>query len=199
MSMYEVPKGELITTVAKELQKLPAFKPPVWSQFVKTGPHKERPPVQGDWWHVRAAAVLRRIAETGPVGTSKLRKHYGGKRNRGFAPERAYPGSGNIIRKILQQLEKSGLVKQVAVGVHKGRKITPQGTKILDSAAKILMQQKGIVLPKKPVAVPVEESKPEPAKKPRKRAAPRKKKETKEEQPAQPVENEQPKEQPAEN
>lgn len=180
MSMYDVPKGDLIVTVAKELQKLPAFKPPAWAPFVKTGAHKERPPVQHDWWFVRAASVLRRIAESGPIGTSKLRKHYGGKRNLGFAPEHTYPGSGNIIRKILQQLEKSGLVKQVAVGVHKGRRITAQGKKLLDNTAKGIMQVKGISLPKKQV-IAVEEKTAEPAvkaesaKKPRKRA-PRKKK-----------------------
>ncbi len=172
MSRFDVPKGELIAAVAAELQKMPACKPPAWAPFVKTGAHKQRAPVQDNWWFLRLASVLRRVSEVGPVGVSKLRKMYGGKRNKGFAPERTYPGSGNIARKVLQQLEKSGLVKQVGAGVHKGRKITSHGVKLLDSVAKVIMQKSGIVLPKKVVVEPVEKVE----KKPRKPRAPRKKK-----------------------
>lgn len=180
MSRYDVPKPAIISSVAKELQKLPACKAPAWTPFVKTGAHKERPPVQADWWFQRLASVLRRVSEIGPVGTSKLRKHYGGKRNRGFAPERTYPGSGNIIRKALQQLEKSGLIKQITVGIHKGREVTPQGVKMLDNAAKVIMKEQGITLPKKQPkpqgAEELVEEKQAVAKKPRKKAVPRKKK-----------------------
>ena len=178
MSLYDVPKGELIAHVAEELKKIPTCKQPSWAPFVKTGAHKERPPAQADWWHHRLASVLRRVAEQGPIGVSKLRKLYGGKRNRGFAPSRTYSGSGNILRKTLQQLEKSGFVKQVAKGIHKGRELTPQGRKFLDQAAKVLMQKKGIVLKKTVAATPQPTSSPaEESKKPaRKKAAPRKKK-----------------------
>ncbi|MEK6939747.1 MAG: 40S ribosomal protein S19, partial [Nanoarchaeota archaeon] len=45
------------------------------------------------------------------------------------------------IRKILQQLEKSGLVKQTEKGVHKGRILTPKGTSFLDKIAVQLSKQ----------------------------------------------------------
>lgn len=174
MSRFDVPKGDLVKRVAVSLQKLQDIKPPVWASFVKTGAHKERPPVQKDWWFVRSAAVLRRVAESdGPIGVSKLRKLYGGKKNRGMAPERFKPGSGNVVRKVLQQLEKSKLVKQTVVGVHKGRVVTPSGRKLLDSAAKELMQEFKMVIPKA-VPRPVEPVEVKPA--PKKRAVPRKKK-----------------------
>ncbi len=130
-----VDPNQLIELVAKELQGIPEIKPPAWSVFVKTGAYKERPPVRKDWWHIRAAAVLRTVARIGPVGTSKLRTRFGGKHSRGHKSERFAPGSGSIIRKILQQLEKAGLIKQAAKGVHKGRVITKKSLTMIETAA----------------------------------------------------------------
>ena len=134
-TMYDVDAQELILKTAEELKKVPEIKPPVWTPFVKTGMHKERPPVNSDWWYVRAASVLRSIYRFGPVGVSKLRTKYGGKKNRGVKKEHFYKGSGNILRKSLQQLEKAGFVKFAEKGVHKGRIMTPKGKSFLDKIA----------------------------------------------------------------
>ena len=134
-SIYDVPFNTLIKRTAVELKKLPEIKPPAWSAYAKTGMHKERPPLLVDWWHIRAAAVLRSIAKLGPVGVSKLRTKYGGKKNRGHKPEHFYRGSGSIIRKVLQQLEAAKLIKQTKIGVHKGRVLTPAGHSLLDKTA----------------------------------------------------------------
>jgi small subunit ribosomal protein S19e len=151
MGIYEIPKGELIERVAKELQKVTAFQPPAWSKFVKTGMSKERHPVRDDWWFVRAAAILRRLSDAdGPIGVQKLRTLYGGRKNRGHAPERFYPGSGNIIRKILQQLDKAGFAKKIEKGEHKGRAITPAGLSFLGKIADAYMKENNITLPKLP-------------------------------------------------
>src|SRR3989338_1203801 len=120
-TMYDVDPSELIEKAAEELKKDANIKPPQWAPFVKTGMSKERPPVRKDWWHVRAAAVLAKLDKLGPVGVSKLRKKYGDLKNKGHKPSHVYKGSGNIIRKILQQLEKAGLAKQAEKGVRKGR------------------------------------------------------------------------------
>lgn len=133
--MYDVDVQELILKTAEELKKVPEIKPPAWASFVKTGMHKERPPVNDDWWYVRAASVLRSIYRFGPVGVSKLRTKYGGKKNRGVKKEHFYKGSGNILRKSLQQLEKAGFVKFTEKGLHKGRIITPKGKSLLDKIA----------------------------------------------------------------
>lgn len=134
-SIYEVKPEEFIEELSEELKNFKEIKAPVWAPFVKTGIFKEKPPVRDDWWHVRSAAILRSVAKLGPVGTSKLRKKYGGKKNRGVRPEHFYRGSGSIIRKVLQQLEKAGLVKQEAKGVHKGRVITPKAASLIDKLA----------------------------------------------------------------
>ncbi|MFH1399906.1 MAG: 30S ribosomal protein S19e [Nanoarchaeota archaeon] len=110
------------------------IQPPEWAAYVKTGTHKDRPPENPDWWYVRAASVLRRVNDTGPIGVAKLRVKYGGRKNRGVKPERFAKGSANIIRTILQQLEEKQLVKQETKGVHKGRVITQKGKKILFGA-----------------------------------------------------------------
>ncbi len=133
--MYDVDPQELILKTAEELKKVQEIKAPAWAAFVKTGMHKERPPVNSDWWYVRTASVLRKIYRLGPIGVSKLRTEYGGKKNRGVKKEHVYKGSGNIVRKSLQQLEKAGFVKFAEKGVHKGRIITPKGKSFLDKIA----------------------------------------------------------------
>jgi small subunit ribosomal protein S19e len=133
--MFDVPVNELLEEVAKDLQKTSEIKPPEWTVFVKTGVHKERPPAREDWWFIRCAAVLRSVKLSGPVGVQKLRRKYGGRKNRGHQTEHTYKGSGSIIRHVLQQLEAAQLIKKGEVGNHKGRIITPKGISLLDKAA----------------------------------------------------------------
>lgn len=127
----EVPAEKLISKLKEELKKIKEIQPVEWSKFVKSGAHRERPPQQVDFWYVRAASLLRRIYLNGPVGTERLRSYYGGRRERGYKPAHFKKASGNIIRKILQQLEKAGFIEKVK----KGRKITSKGQKFLDRAA----------------------------------------------------------------
>jgi small subunit ribosomal protein S19e len=148
-TMHDIPVNLLIEEVAKELKNVKEIKPPVWSVFVKTGMHKERPPKRADWWYIRAAAVLRSVRRLGPVGVEKLRGKYGGRKNMGHKTEHVYKGSGNIIRKILQQLEAAGLIKKGEKGVHKGRIITPKGISLMDKAAVKLYKEMKTAAPKR--------------------------------------------------
>jgi len=128
---YNTPVNELIEKTAQELKKIKEIKPPAWEGYVKTGVSRERPPVKKDWWYTRSASILRKVYKLGPIGTSKLRTKYGGRKNRGVKPERFYKGSGSIIRKILQQLETAGLIMKKDKGVHKGKIITAKGKELL--------------------------------------------------------------------
>ena len=135
---------------AEKLKGFEEIKAPEWSLFVKTGPHKERPPMDNDWWFFRAAAILRSVYRLGPIGVNKLRTKYGGKKRRGHQPPTFKKGSGNIIRKCLQQLEKAGLIKNIEKGQHKGRVLTPKGISLLDkTAGEILKTKPKIGLQKK--------------------------------------------------
>jgi len=130
--IHNIPTQKLVEKTAEELKKVPSITPPLWSKFVKTGTHKERPPVSKDWWYMRSASILRKIYVLGPIGTSKLRRKYGGRKNRGHKPERSYKGSGSIIRKVLQQLEAAGFVEKANKKGHKGRVVTAKGRSLLD-------------------------------------------------------------------
>jgi small subunit ribosomal protein S19e len=138
VTIYDVPPTELIEKTAEKLKSMPEIKPKPWAGFVKTGTSRERVPARKDWWYIRAAAVLRSVYRLGPVGVSKLRTKYGGKKNRGHAPEHHFKGSGAVLRSVMQQLESAGLVKKQEKGIHKGRIISPQGKKLLDGVAKEL-------------------------------------------------------------
>ncbi len=139
MAVYDIKPAELIKRAAVELKAI--IVSPEWTKFVKTGVHKERPPVDRSWYFTRAASVLRKIYLKGPIGVNKLRVQYGGKKNRGYKPEHFYPGSGKIIRTILQQLEKEGLIKQTQKDSHKGRIVTPKGKSFLDKLAKVKIKK----------------------------------------------------------
>ncbi|MEM2582783.1 MAG: 30S ribosomal protein S19e [Candidatus Thermoplasmatota archaeon] len=137
---YDVPAEPLIKRLAEKLKNEFKIEAPEWAKWVKTGIHKERPPENPDWWYIRVAAILRKIYMRGPIGTSRLRGFYGGKRDRRNAPYRHVKGSGSIIRKALQQLEKIGLVEQIK---GKGRKITPRGQSLVDNTAHELASEIG--------------------------------------------------------
>ena len=126
-----IPRGDAVSLTAERLKGKDEIKAPVWASIVKTGVSRERPPADEDWWYSRSASILLKIHKYGPIGVSKLRTYYGGKKNRGVRPEKFFRGSGNIIRKIFQQLEKCGFAKQAESGNHKGRIITSEGNKFL--------------------------------------------------------------------
>ncbi|MDI6642675.1 MAG: 30S ribosomal protein S19e [Candidatus Hodarchaeaceae archaeon] len=135
MSVREVSADALIKRVGEELKGMKELTPPQWSHFAKTGAHKERPPEQPDWWYTRAASLLRRIYIDGPVGISRLRSYYGGRQHRGQAPAHFRKAGGKIIRVILQQLERAGLVTKAE---RRGRKLTPKSAEMLERLAEQL-------------------------------------------------------------
>ncbi len=136
MKINDIQQGKIIEKTAEALKKVEEIKPTEWSKFVKTGINRERPPVNPDWWYVRAASIMKKINRLGPVGVNKLKRKYGGNKNRGHKPNKRYDASGNIIRKILQQLEKAGLIEQTTKGTHKGRVLTNKGKSFLVKSSK---------------------------------------------------------------
>lgn len=134
VTALEVPADRLIERLAKFLKENAVnVKPPNWALYVKTGHFKEKPPENPDWWYFRAASILRKLYKSGEaIGIETFRTIYGGRKNYGVAPEHFAKGSGSIVRKILQQLEKEGLVKTIP---GKGRILSPQGRALLDKIA----------------------------------------------------------------
>lgn len=140
---FDVNPLQLNREIARELKERKLVTPPDWVPFAKTGSHRERPPASEDWWYHRAAAVLRVVAIKEPVGTSKLSIRFGGRMNRGMKPDKFRKASTNVLRKCLQQLENSGLLKQEDRAGHKGRVLSPNGKKFLKGALDRCRKAKG--------------------------------------------------------
>jgi small subunit ribosomal protein S19e len=132
---YDVPAEKLIPKIADELKKIETIAPPDWAAFVKTGRHREKSPVNNDWWHTRTAAVLRKIYIEGPVGTTRLAAMYGG---------RAVRGSRSISRMTVQQLEKSQLVQKQKDG---GRVVTAKARKMIDQMSTQILKDMAALNP----------------------------------------------------
>jgi len=126
---YDVPALPLLQRLAEHLRTEGKVTPPEWAPFVRTGVHTEKAPTQRDWWHLRAAAVLRKVYLLGPIGTSRLASEFGGARDGGSAPYHPRKGSRNIIRTALQQLEEAGYV---GIREKRGRIVTASGRKLID-------------------------------------------------------------------
>lgn len=138
--IMQVKSQDFVKKCSEELKKIKEIKMPEWAKYAKTGSHKKYPPHQEDWWYIRAASLLRRIALDGPVGVSRLRTFYGGRKERGHKPEKFRKAGGNAIRKILQQLQMAGLVEQSKQG-RKGRVLTEKGKRFI---AKIIEEIKNV-------------------------------------------------------
>ncbi len=141
ISIFDVPPSELIKRLADKLKDDPYVKPPEWAKFVKTASFKKTQPQQEDWWYLRAASILYQVSRKGPIGLSKLRNIYGGRKSGNNRPEHKARAAGKIIRLILQQLELSNYVVKTV----KGRKISPRGQKLLMDVAKEIAKEKGLI------------------------------------------------------
>ncbi len=123
--------------LAEALKKIPEFNQPEWSKLVKSGASKERPIDDADFWHKRAASILRQIYKQKIVGVERLRTKYGSKKNRGMRPEGFKKAGGKIIRTILQQSDKAGFteIAKDIKDVRKkkpGRQLTKKGKEFLE-------------------------------------------------------------------
>jgi len=137
-SVYELNAQEYNLKLADALKKVPEFKAPEWISFVKTGPAKERPIDDPDFWYKRSASILRQIYKKNIVGVNRLRTKYGSKKNRGGRPEEFRKSGGKIIRSILQQSDAAGFTEIAKVikgikGKKPGRQLTDKGKKFLES------------------------------------------------------------------
>ncbi len=137
-TVYDVPPQRLIDMAAEKLRDYKEITPPEWADDVKTGTHAETQPVQDNWWHIRTAAVLRKVYLYGPIGTERLSAEFGGSKDRRAKPYKAVKGSRSIVRHSLQQLESAGLIE---ADKNKGRIITSKGQSLLDNTAREVMKE----------------------------------------------------------
>lgn len=136
--VYELSSQEYNLKLAEALKSIPEFKKPEWVDFVKSGPSKNRPIEDTDFWHKRSASILRQIYKKKILGVSRLRTKYGSRKKRGHNPEEFRKASGKIIRIILQQSDQAGFTEIAKTikgvrGKKPGRQLTEKGKKFLES------------------------------------------------------------------
>jgi len=134
VTIYDVPADALIEEVAARLED--RIDEPDWVEFAKSGAGKELPPEQEDFWYVRSASLLRKVAQNEPIGIERLATEYGSKKrgsNRySVRPGEHEGGSRKLIRASLQALEEDGLVTTAA---GEGRRISDDGEAFLSEVA----------------------------------------------------------------
>ena len=138
ITLYDIEPEKFVKALAKRLEEkdmLDAFEMPEWAYFVKTSAARARPPAISNWWTIRAASILRQIYINGVIGVEKLRTRYGGRKDRGMQPKKFKKGSGKIIRTVLQQAEKAGILEKIK-DKRSGRKLTKKGKQMLDEVAR---------------------------------------------------------------
>ena len=137
MAVYDFESQEYNLKLAEALKKIPEFKQPEWSEFVKSSSSKERPIEDPDFWCKRVASILKQIYVNEIVGVNRLRVKYGSKKNRGSKPEKFRKAGGKIIRTILQQSDKEGFteIKKITKGIkgRSGRLLTEKGKSFMDN------------------------------------------------------------------
>jgi small subunit ribosomal protein S19e len=132
--VFEINSQEFNLKLAEALKKLPEIEKPEWVEYVKSGASKERPIEDSEFWHKRAASILKQIYKKKVVGVNRLRTKYGSKKSRGSKPEEFRKSGGKIIRTILQQSDKAGLTEKINMkGKRAGRKLTEKGIKFLEN------------------------------------------------------------------
>ena len=109
--IYDLSPQEYNLKLADALKDVEEFKEPEWIRFVKSGPAKQRPIEDQNFWYKRAASILRQVYKKNIVGVSRLRTRYGSRKSRGYKPEEFRKSGGKIIRTVLQQSDKAGFTE----------------------------------------------------------------------------------------
>jgi small subunit ribosomal protein S19e len=92
-------------------------------------------------FYIRAASVARHIYLRKTVGVGRLRKAHGSTKNRGSKPNHHVDASGSVDRKVMQALEKIGVLEQDEE--KGGRRITQAGQRDLDRIAMTTLEAEG--------------------------------------------------------
>ncbi|KIW15067.1 40S ribosomal protein S19 [Exophiala spinifera] len=145
VTVRDVDAQKFINAYADFLKRQGKLQIPGWVDTVKTSHSNELPPQSPDWFYVRAAAVARHVYLRKSVGVGRLRKVHGSTKNRGSRPSHHVDASGSVDRKVMQALEKLGILEKVdeddeGASGKGGRRITQAGMRDLDRIAQTAVE-----------------------------------------------------------
>lgn len=146
VTVRDVDAQKFIVAYADFLKRQGKLQIPGWVDTVKTSHSNELPPQSQDWFYIRAAAVARHVYLRKSVGVGRLAKVHGSTKNRGSRPNHHCDASRSVDRKVLQALEKIGIVEKIddeeEGGSGKGgRRITQAGQRDLDRIAQTAVEE----------------------------------------------------------
>mmetsp|Transcript_18461 Transcript_18461/g.51795 ORF Transcript_18461/g.51795 Transcript_18461/m.51795 type:complete len:151 (+) Transcript_18461:147-599(+) len=130
----DVSANDFIATYAAHLKSNDKLQLPTWVDVVKTAHAKELPPMDEDWYFVRAAAICRRLYSRPDIGIGRFTTLFGTKLRRGQRKERQSKAAAGLIRHICKALEEVGILEKSA-SVKGGRKLTASGQRDMDLIA----------------------------------------------------------------
>ncbi|KAE8364372.1 ribosomal protein S19e [Aspergillus caelatus] len=139
VTVRDVDAQKFISAYSAFLKRQGKLPIPGWVDTVKTSCSNELPPQNADWYYIRAAAVARHIYLRKTVGVGRLRKVHGSVKNRGSRPNHHVDASGSVDRKVIQSLEKIGVLEYDED--KGGRRITQSGQRDLDRIAKTTVDE----------------------------------------------------------
>ncbi|KAL9117955.1 MAG: hypothetical protein Q9187_005501 [Circinaria calcarea] len=139
VSVRDVDAQKFINAYSAFLKRQGKLPIPGWVDTVKTSHSNELPPQSIDWFYTRAASVARHIYLRKTVGVGRLRKVHGSTKNRGSRPSHHVDASGSVDRKVMQALEKIGVLEQDED--KGGRRITQSGRRDLDRIAQTTIEE----------------------------------------------------------
>lgn len=111
-TVKDVAPAKFIAAYAAHLKKGGKVTLPTWVDIVKTSANNELAPLDSEWYYVRAAAIARKIYIRGGIGVGHIRRLFGRADREGPNPVHMGLSSGGVIRSVLKNLEKMGLVEK---------------------------------------------------------------------------------------
>jgi small subunit ribosomal protein S19e len=112
-TVRDVSPESFIAAYAKHLKDQGQMQVPTWVDIVKTGSAKELAPYDEDWYFIRAASIARKVYLNKGVGCGQLQRWYGGSFRKRCQRSHFRKASGQIIRTILKDLTRMGLVETI--------------------------------------------------------------------------------------
>jgi len=137
VSPRDVTADAFIAAYASHLKRSGKLEVPNWVDIVKTGHGKEQGPLDPDWYYIRAAALARHIYLRPRCGLASLKKYQGNSKRRGVRPSHHVDASGSVQRKVVQSLEKIGVLEAHPDG---GRTVSQEGQRDLDRISTSVLQ-----------------------------------------------------------
>lgn len=105
-SLRDVSAAEFIKAYSAHLKKGGRLTLPDWVDYVKTAPGRELPPLDPDWYYVRAASLARKIYLNHGLGVGALANWYGKTTAKRNTPQKHHKASRKVIRHILNQVRQ---------------------------------------------------------------------------------------------